>query len=1000
MFSPLKIEEKIQGKVNHEKINSLVKKVAKIGDPKFLETAFSFVASERKERDKLIPDNLHRTIVDEQDDLSRRLDYSLLMESASVRNVLKTRRLANLLIDEKGALKPDIIKKAISLLKDHLYFLGPSRQDEGIRNKHILLALELLDSDKELKFSLQKIFKPYQHKQAEEIIRQTLNLTDKTVITDAHARKAALAAWFCYLRQAVGSCFATAPAIILHDEQPHQFMKDISELFGTGSLKRTFEGVEYSVPLCTSSGRGGLNELFLFPDDFEEGIKRLSENPGLIASLEAADVLPKEDALKDRIRELKRLLLQVFENFKNDHGVKFFSAEGILKRILLQKYEITEEDLKEFKKRPRGMIHGSLLLQVPQASKGSGGKGEACTSYEAALKRAEIAYKMLHNNTLLRCWEYTLASFAETKSEFAKWNLYSSLGLKPDEDGGIGEALFQYLKLRLDEANRKVEEYQLEYEQIFTQVKTLESRIRHAGEEEAKWIKVEYQTRVNELRTIEELRDKAHGNARRFAGMYDLLIDHYLDLFPKYFQEVYDPEMVEMTQGPYDDSPAGFRLLYKHGRSNSAQWTPIRDPQEFIQNLAAFFTAAERELHNDPDFKGAQEVLSEITTAIVTHIRTDKFLETAFNRMARAHGTPIIENPLEHLERVEKKPWVYTSGGNLHTLVSVYFLRSSNPSSLNRWVENPMELLVFIADTLKKVPYKQMEAFVKNDRKSMLMHSPTHAFLLKPGFCGLKKAWENGDFTFTWVRDHLILPMEQFVANLMLNEDMMGYLVKKLSIEVPSNYKHYFLKLFGHMKGSMRCRDFRSHLVTTIDHELGLKNKGIPVLSSSKIDSLLFQEIPLFPIYQLRDRVQKIISRLDLENDSFKKEILSLLDKLVEEVPRENVLGAKTLYETILGLYCLVKGETSLPFDLVEKIKLLMESEGFAMPRPIIFADTNWIKNDFGFVLNPGNGKLELWRMDRYAIEGEPMASWKMWLDGSRKHPDWGIFYNAYEYQI
>ena len=97
---------------------------------------------------------------------------------------------------------------------------------------------------------------PYSNKIAEQIIGDTLQLHEKTPITDAHARRAALSALICYLRQNVGSCFATAPCIVVHDEQPLQFLKDINELLNTGRLKRTWSGVEYSVPFKSHMGFG------------------------------------------------------------------------------------------------------------------------------------------------------------------------------------------------------------------------------------------------------------------------------------------------------------------------------------------------------------------------------------------------------------------------------------------------------------------------------------------------------------------------------------------------------------------------------------------------------------------------------------------------------------------------------------------------------------------------------------------------------------------------
>ena len=68
------------------------------------------------------------------------------------------------------------------------------------------------------------------------------------------------------------------------------------------------------------------------------------------------------------------------------------------------------------------------------------------------------------------------------------------------------------------------------------------------------------------------------------------------------------------------------------------------------------------------------------------------------------------------------------------------------------------------------------------------------------------------------------------------------------------------------------------------------------------------------------------------------------------------------------------------------------------MPAPLIFADTNWVKEMFGFVVNPGTGKLELWRLDYTGSNGYPMTSWKQWVNGSRPDLRWGIYVKPFEY--
>src|SRR5262249_53030936 len=155
-------------------------------------------------------------------------------------------------------------------------------------------------------------------------------------------------------------------------------------------------------------------------------------------------------------------------------------------------------------------------------------------------------------------------SYAETKAGFTRWNLYSSLGFRPEDQGGIGPVIYEILTNKIEQSKIKIQELQNEYEMMYSQMKFLEARMQPAAtEKEVDSLRIEYKTKSYEFYTLEELRDQEHQKAQRIANMFDMLIDAYYELFPKYFQEVYDADMHEVTVGPYDDSPAGFRLLYK-----------------------------------------------------------------------------------------------------------------------------------------------------------------------------------------------------------------------------------------------------------------------------------------------------------------------------------------------------------------------------------------------------------------------------------------------------
>lgn len=970
-----------------------------VEDPQFLAKIFSYIAKKRK-RGRLPFDAIERVCLEEYLP-SDSVDAGGFQEGCSIRITLRSRQLAKLLIDDMGLLNRPFLRQAIDIISQHTYFIGPGREHDACRMEHLLQVLRMLEENKELSMALQKIQKPHLHPIADQIIRDTLQIAPKIAITHADARRAALSALLCYLRQALGSCFATAPAIIVHEEQPLRFLADVSELLNTGKIKRTFSGVEYSVPLCHSWGWGDLKRFFYVPGDPEKGAEQLCRQPGFVAAMKIEGGTSTKLSLKENRKILKKMIKEVLKEKGVPEQMLLMIPEEMIKQLLLRHFSLTEEQLIEFEKPSQTAFFSPFALQGGQASSSlnSREQKEAFLRYKMAFERACGAFKALTENGLLRAWEYSLASFAETKAEFAKWNLYASLGLKPEERGGVGECLWRILQQALAEYNKKVEDHQFEYEQMAAQLKIRENRLRQAtSEEEVRWLKIDYRAKAQELGVIQELRDQAYMQAQKIAHLFDWLIDFYLATFPDYFQEVYDPEMVDVSAGPYDDSPAGFRLIYKHGRVNTAQWTPITTPDQFIESLANFFMSAERSMSFEDKFKGLERLLAEITTEVVGQLRTKEFMETALARMAVAHGVPLVENPLENLERVEKKPWVYTSGGSLHTLVSMYFRRGEKPTAEARWVESPQELLIFLVDVLKKMPAAITADFIVHPHRSLLTHSPTHAFLLKPGAVPFVEGWNNELFSYTWVRDQWLIPMERAVQEIIINPDMMQSLVKRLLPQVPPNQRHYFHQCFSNLQGSMSAPMFRNYLVYTMENERGLQHGNKPVLDASFIDSILFENLPYFPIYKLQENVERVLSNIPDFSPAQVDQAVHYADVFSNKVWGESVMGAKQFQQVCKGLITLVSKKTSFPINYHRVIKKKCEQEKLSLPQPIIFADSNWVKDLFAFLINPGTGKLELWRVNPLGSEGMPMAEWSHWLDGSRKRPDWGVFINPFEY--
>ena len=356
---------------------------------------------------------------------------------------------------------------------------------------------------------------------------------------------------------------------------------------------------------------------------------------------------------------------------------------------------------------------------------------------------------------LLKSWEFTVASFAEVKFDLARWNFYSSLGVNWDDVGGIGNILYEIAKKRVDETNLELEQNREKYDAICLEIDYLARRMQQASTEgEISWVKMEYQSRQVEQYHLKELCDMAAEKANKVAHIHQFLIDEYDRLMKEYFQEIYDADLHDIQAGPFDDAPAGFRLIYKHGRSNPSLWTKITSLDEYVEALVSFFTITEQELLHAPEVKGIEAEFSSIITRLANHVRSDEFLESAFTRTAVAHGVRPIAHPLQNLERVEKKPWVYTSGGQYeHSRVSSYFCLEGNPEVVDRWVESETELLAFLIDTTRQALWQEHGRIQTPPPNSHALPDPcvfldAHGALLRGGMAG-------DAYSYSWITNHI-----------------------------------------------------------------------------------------------------------------------------------------------------------------------------------------------------------------------------------------------------
>jgi hypothetical protein len=514
-------------------------------------------------------------------------------------------------------------------------------REEPLISEHIDACIEQLDWR-----WIQKFSAPVCHKGAEELIRQTLFPETFQTLTSVHVRKAVLAAWLTPLRQATGSCFATAPAILIQRHNPEQFFKDLYELLTTGQLKRIFKGQEFSVALSLSSPSG----------DLQRVMGDLEHSAGFKYALKQVGV--------ERVQ------------LKGAMSVEEGIRKALLKEMGLSEEEVKSEEL---------LAKMQLVPQTAAYYQRPTERAIRVAEWKKRVEKAEIAFLTLTECPLLRSWEYTIASLSDVKTEFARWNLFLGLGLHPDMKGGVGAFVYHYL-------NNQFQKCQAEWEEL-------------KKREEADWVNRKLNALEVEMKELNQF--------------FPQMMREMDEKLPEAFQEVFDPALRGVESHLYEDSPAGFRLAFKHGRRDASQWTLIYSREQYVEALREFFTSFEREIHSPlgPRF------LSELITALILHLQSDSFIFSAMKRVQEAG---------------RRSPWDYISGGTLQTLLQVYWQREL-PFTEKRIVpHSAKEMAEFLLEERGKGPF--------------LIHSPTHAFIFYPELQPLLFAdtnWSN--WFFGWV---------------------------------------------------------------------------------------------------------------------------------------------------------------------------------------------------------------------------------------------------------
>ncbi len=240
-----------------------------------------------------------------------------------------------------------------------------------------------------------------------------------------------------------------------------------------------------------------------------------------------------------------------------------------------------------------------------------------------------------------------------------------------------------------------------------------------------------------------------------------------------------------------------------------------------------------------------------------------------------------------------------------------------------------------------------------------------------------KEGWQDDIFTYTWVRDNVIAPRKKFYEAITLSASEQIFLLEEFGKKLPAQLA-YLLHKVPYVPGHSLIA-FRNSILETFPN--------FPL--KEEFDSFLYEMTPLISGYDWKHIVRKLLSDLHVPN----------LDSLLHDYPECfcEIISSKKIKEIAKAFYLLSQNAFSFSFDLHQAISRKAEEIRVDPPSPLFFADTNWFQFYFGFIVSPGTGELELWRLEPSSGRGFPMTSWKKWLDEENKS-SWNICSRPFEY--
>ena len=347
----------------------------------------------------------------------------------------------------------------------------------------------------------------------------------------------------------------------------------------------------------------------------------------------------------------------------------------------------------------------------------------------------------------MKSYEYTVAALADVQIGFSRWNFYTALGLDHGYSGGLGKIIYTIIQKMMDAI-------QEDRKDLITDINLLEESLdfddaafKAAGSID-RMDSIKRSAKMKQMylgRKIDDYEDEGK-RAEQLSSLYIFFVDQYLELFPHYFQELYDPEI--FAEGNImEDRPAGFRLVYKHGRSDPKVWTYIHTDAEYISSVREFIVLTENILISLKKSSGLEKVIETIVSEILLAIDKKEFIEEQKARIGAMHESHLSE-------KGNTSPYAYIAGGNVLGLIGAYYSSTTPIATEKISAISPKDLCYSLIEFMKDAKNIDITDFDKDPFKGFIICNQTHAFNFLPGMKGFKEAWLDSGNTYSYIRDH------------------------------------------------------------------------------------------------------------------------------------------------------------------------------------------------------------------------------------------------------